>query len=130
MKVFQYQMSRSVKSCYQVRQILALFCYLNALIWGKNCVKDIKVTNIVKEIKVEEVWIKLEAKNCFQRQSFTKDLSLTLVFMRNSALRSSLISAFKEFYANINKVFLLAGRLGTRQLFYKVLRLSWNFLIF
>ena len=92
--------------------------------------KGVRVTKIVKENKFEGVWDELEAKNCFQRQSFTKDLSLTLVFMRNSALRSSLISAFKEFYANINKVFLLAGRLGTRQLFYKVLRLSWNFLIF
>ena len=34
--------------------------------------KDIKMVQIVKEIKFEEVCGELEAKNCFQRQSFTK----------------------------------------------------------
>ena len=40
-----------------------------------------RVTKIVKEIKFEEVWGDLEAKNCFQIQSFTKYSRLTPVFM-------------------------------------------------
>ena len=43
-------------------------------------------TKIVKEIKFEIIWGKLEAKNYFQRQSFTKYLRLTLVSMLSSAL--------------------------------------------
>ena len=36
----------------------------------------------------------------------------------------SLISIFQEFFASINKIFILAGRLGTRLSFYEVCRLS------
>ena len=43
--------------------------------------KGIKLTKIVEEIKFEGVWRKLEAKNCFQRRSFTKYLKLTLAFL-------------------------------------------------
>ena len=64
-----------------VRQILALFCNLFAVILGKNCVKGLRVKKIVKEIVFEEVWGKLEARNCSQRQSLTQDLKQTLVFM-------------------------------------------------
>ena len=63
------------------RQILALFCNLVALILGLKWVKGLRVTKIVKEIKFEGVWGELEAKNWCQRQSFTKYLRLTLVFM-------------------------------------------------
>ena len=53
-------------------------------------------------------------------QSFTKNLTLTLVFMWNSALQKSLISVFQEFFACINKIYILAGRLGTRLSFYEI----------
>ena len=49
--------------------------------------EGLTVTKIGKEIKFEGVWGDLEAKKCFQRQSFTKYLRLTLVFMWISALR-------------------------------------------
>ena len=39
------------------------------------------VTKIAKKIKSEVVWGELEAKNCFQRQSFKKYLRQTLVLM-------------------------------------------------
>ena len=42
--------------------------------------KGLRVVKIIKESKFEGVWGELEAKNCFQRQSFTKYLKLTLVF--------------------------------------------------
>ena len=69
------------ESSYGVRQILALFFILVALILVWNCVKGLKVTKIVKQIKFEGVWGKLEAKNCLQRQPFTKYLRKTLIFM-------------------------------------------------
>ena len=74
--------------------------------------KVLRVTKTVKEVMFEGVWGKLEAKKCFQCQSFTKYLRLTLVFMWNSALQ--------EFFASINNVFILAGRLGTRLSYYEV----------
>ena len=55
------------------------FLQFNDLI--KNCVKGYRVTKIVKGIKFEGTWGELEAEQCFQRQSFTKDLRLPLVFM-------------------------------------------------
>ena len=36
----------------------------------------------------------------------------------------SLISVFQEFFASINNIFILAGRLGIRLLFYEVCTLS------
>ena len=60
------------KSSYKVRQMLALICNLVVLILSSNCAKGLRVTKIVKQIKFEAVWGKLEASNCFQRQSFTK----------------------------------------------------------
>ena len=51
------------------------------LILGENCVKGLRVIKVVKEMKFEGFWGKLEAKNFFQRQSFTKYLRVTLVFM-------------------------------------------------
>ena len=44
-------------------------------------VKDLKVTKIVTQIKLEEVWGNLEVKNYFRKQSCTKYVSQTLVFM-------------------------------------------------
>ena len=41
--------------------------------------KSLTVTKIVKEIKFEEVLGALEAKKCFEKQSFTKYFRETLV---------------------------------------------------
>ena len=43
--------------------------------------KGFRVTKIVKEIKFEGVWGELESNKGFKRQSVTKYLRLTLVFM-------------------------------------------------
>ena len=43
--------------------------------------KNLRVDNIVKEIKFEGVRGELQAKNYFQTKSFTKHLRLTLVLM-------------------------------------------------
>ena len=63
------------------------FLQLNCSNFSLKLVKSLIVTKIVREIKFQEVWGELEAKKCFQKQSFTKYLRLTLVFMWNSALR-------------------------------------------
>ena len=39
--------------------------------------------------------------------------------------RKSLVSTFQEFLVSINKMSILAGRLGTRLAFYEFSRLSW-----
>ena len=64
-----------------------LFCNLVGLLLCQNCVKGLRVTKIVYQIKFEVVWSELEAKNCFQRQSFTEYLRQTLVFVWNSTLQ-------------------------------------------
>ena len=43
--------------------------------------KGLRVTKIVKEVKFNGVWGELESKKGFERQSFTKYLRFTLVFM-------------------------------------------------
>ena len=86
--------------------------------------KGLRVTKI-EEIKFEGVWVELEAKHCFQRQSFTEYLKLTLVFIRNSVLREKFHFCFSRVFVSISvQIFILAGRLGTGLLFYGVLRLS------
>ena len=57
-------------------------------------------------------------------QSLAKYLKLALAFMQSGAVRKSLISVFQEFFASINKNFVLARALGATLLFYEVWRLS------
>ena len=64
---FQPQ-SKLRKSSYEVTQLLAVFCYLIALILGENSVKGFPVTKIFKEIMFGEVWDELESKGTLQRQ--------------------------------------------------------------
>ena len=44
--------------------------------------------------------------------------------MQNSPLREKFNFAFQEIFPNISKIFILAGKLGTRLLFYEALGLS------
>ena len=74
------------KLTYQLRQILAIFSNLMSLYLGSNSVKDVTVTQILKEVNFKRVWGNLESKTGFQRQQVTKYLRLTQVFTRNSAL--------------------------------------------
>ena len=110
------------KSSYQIKEVLALFCLSIALMVGYNCVKELRVTKIVKEIKFERIWGWTRIKKCFQKQSFTKPLGPTLVFMWNSALPQKFNFCFSTF--------ILKERLGTRLSFYERKTLSWYFLLF
>ena len=70
----------------QSKANFSIFCNLINLILGWNSVKGLRVTKIIKEIwKFEGVLDKLELRKGFQRQSVTKYLRLTLVFMWNNA---------------------------------------------
>ena len=66
--------------------------------------KGLRVIDIFKEIKFEGVWGELESKKCFQRQSFTKYLTLTLVSCEILHHGNSLISVFQELFVSINKI--------------------------
>ena len=84
----------------------------------QNYVKGPRVIKNVKQIKFEGVWGKLEAKYCFQRQSWLKHMRQPLELVWNSAMKSS-ISIFEHFLACIDKIFILGGRLGTRLKLYE-----------
>ena len=58
--------------------------------------KDLRITKTLKEIGFEEVGDESQEKNRFQRQSFTKYLRLTLVFMLNSVLRKKFSFCFSK----------------------------------
>ena len=49
-------------STYQVRQVLAIFFKVVALILSLNCLKGLRVTKIIKQSKFEGAWNKLEAR--------------------------------------------------------------------
>ena len=51
---------KACSSSYQLKQILPVFCDLIPLILGQSSVEVLGVTEIVKEIKFEGVWHKLE----------------------------------------------------------------------
>ena len=53
-------------------------------------------------------------------QSVTKYFRLTLVFCEKLNYGKNLIAFFRNFFASINKIFILAGGLGTRLSFYSV----------
>ena len=70
-----------------MKEAFAHFCNLIALTLGQNNGKSLRLNKVVKEIKLEGVWDELGLRKVFQRQSVTKYLSLTLVFMKNRAPR-------------------------------------------
>ena len=53
-----------------------------------------------------------------QKQVSRDNQRLALVFARNSALQGKFIYIFQEFFARIDKIFILAGRLRTGVSFY------------
>ena len=61
--------------------MLAFFYSSVALILGEICLEDLRVLKHGKQIKFEGVRGELEARECFQKGSFTNYLRLTLVFM-------------------------------------------------
>ena len=89
------------------------FLQLSCSNFRLTCDKDLTVTKNVKKIGLKGLE-QLRSKNCFQRQSWTKYLRLTLVFMRNSALQEK-FNCFSGVFANVNKILKLGGELGTRQ---------------
>ena len=84
LKVLQYQIWTSAKrpnknlSC---KVNFNTFSQIIYLILGKNCVKDLRVTKIVKQVKIHETWSELKVKHCFWRPPRTKFVRKTLVFI-------------------------------------------------
>ena len=46
----------------------------------------------------EETWGELETKYCFQRQSWTRYIAQTLVFMQDSAMREGFNFYFSAYF--------------------------------
>ena len=88
------------KSSYQVREILALFCNLIALILSWNSVKTLRNTKILEEIKFEGLWGELGSIKDFQRQSLTICLRLG----RNNALREKFNFCFSRVFYLIDLI--------------------------
>ena len=72
--------------------------------------KSLIVTKIFPKSKFEGNWGELEAKNCFQRQSWKKYVRQTL----NSAIRENFDSYFSAFLYWYQKKLSLEGRLASR----------------
>ena len=109
---FQPQ-STDQKSSYQVSQVFGLFSNLICLTLGSHDVKEKgpSVSKIVKEIKFEGALGKLQSRKRFQRQSVTKYLRLSIVFIRKKALRERFNCYFLGRFASTNKIFILAMRI-------------------
>ena len=75
------------KSRSQVKEMFALFCKLVALILGQNCIKLVRVTKIVKQLKFQGSWWRVKAKYCLRREFWPKYLRQSVVFLWNSTLR-------------------------------------------
>ena len=89
LKLFWYQIWTSVKRLVKYlssNRTFSTFCNLVALILNWNCLKNLLVSKIVQKIKFEGDRGELEAKTCFQRQSWARYIRQTLVFMRNSTI--------------------------------------------
>ena len=78
----------------------------------KRSEKALELPKLSIKNKFEEAWGKLKARTCFERQSWAK------------YLRQTQVQEFQEFFASIDKIFILRGRLGTRLQFYEVLKFS------
>ena len=77
--------------------------------------EGLRIIKIVKQIKFEIVRGELEARKCFQRESFTKYFRLIFDFLYEIAhYGKNLIPAYEEFLCSINKTFILARRLNNR----------------
>ena len=79
----------------------------------------------------KEVWGKIEAKNCFQIQSWTKHLRETLVFISNRALQEKFNFCFSEVFCKYGKKFYFGKKAEHWAIFllsFKILLMFPNFL--
>ena len=100
LKVFRYR----IWTCEKIGKVV--FRNLVALILDWNCLKSLIATKLANcpKIKFEGDSCKLDAKDCFQGQSWTKYMRQTLVSMSYSAIRKNLISTVQQFSASIKKL--------------------------
>ena len=66
--------------------------------------KPYRVTKIIQEIKFQVISDELGEKKCFQSEWFTNYLRITVVLCEKAHYGKSLIPAFEEFFASIDKI--------------------------
>ena len=81
--------------------------------------KGLRVTKIVKETKFEVVWGKLEPKIIFPETKYSQNMFSCFHVKERTTVKVKFLF-FKSFFFSVNKIFILAGGLGTRLLFYEV----------
>ena len=72
---------KNQKSSYQIRQIFFFLLQLDLFNFRLKPWKGLRVIKNVKQTKFQRVWVELELKKHFPRESAAKYLILTLVFM-------------------------------------------------
>ena len=94
-----FNVSEKIKKAV-IRQgiCFALFCNLIALILGSNGVESVRRSENVVEVKLEGVWDKLGSRKILQRETVTKYLRLTLVFIKNNTLLEKFNCYFLGFF--------------------------------
>ena len=132
LKVFQYQISTTVKRSEKHLASKAnfnTFLQLSCSNFRLNCVKRLKVTKILNEIKFEGSGTSYKQKPASRDNHLQNILDKLQFSCEMEKYGKVLISSFQQFFASINKTFILGGRLGTRLSFYEILRFSRPFLI-
>ena len=96
--------SKDQESSYWVRQFLALFCIVVALTLGWNCVKGLRVTKIVKQIKFKGVRGQVRSKKLFAETTIHKILETNSSFYVKQCTTGKVqFLFFSIFFANIDK---------------------------
>ena len=75
--------------------------------------------------------VKQNSQKLTEKQMYnqSQNIRLALVFMWNKHYGKGFIAIFRDFFASINKGFVLTGGMGTRPLFFEVYIFSYYFLI-
>ena len=117
------------KSSSQVKQSLALSCQLVALILGWNCIKGLRVTKIVKQIKFEGAWWWVKSKILLAETILAKISQTNCSFsVKKHALEKVQLyfwRIFCQYWQNLN----FGSKIQPQPTIHEVLRSSWYFLI-
>ena len=73
--------------------------------------KALELQKLSNKSSLKEPGGELEAKNCFQKQSWTKYMRQTLAFMCSSALQEKFNFYFSGVFLSIDKTFIFEGTL-------------------
>ena len=86
--------------------------------------KALELSKLSNKSNLKGSGASFEARNCFERQSFTKYLRQTLVLCEIAHYGKSSVSVFQKIFTSTDRIFISGRGPGTRQEFYAVSRFS------